>query len=80
MFLKPSGFPANDFISKRKLFCFPVLALAICASTGWAQAPSIVVDAQQTIGTGYSQPQNIAISKNGTVFVADTNKQSNPRS
>jgi len=72
MFFKPSGFPAKDFISKRKLFCFSALSLAICASTGWAQAPSIVVDAQQTIGTGYSQPQNIAISKNGTVFIADS--------
>ena len=70
MFLKPSGFPAKDFISKRKLFCFSALALTICASTGWAQAPSIVVDAQQTIGSGYTQPQNIAISKNGTVFSA----------
>jgi sugar lactone lactonase YvrE len=67
MFLKSSRVPA-----KRKLFCFPVLTLAICASTGWAQAPSIVVDAQQIIGTGYSKPQNIAISKNGTVFIADS--------
>ena len=74
MFLKPSGFPAKDFISKRKLFCLPVLTLAICASAGWAQAPSIVVDAQQTIGSGYTQPQNIAVSKNGTVFIANTSK------
>jgi sugar lactone lactonase YvrE len=72
MFVKPSRFSAKNFVSKRKLFCFPVLTLAICASTGLAQAPPIVVDAQQTIGTGYSQPQNIAISKNGTVFIADT--------
>jgi sugar lactone lactonase YvrE len=73
MFVKSPGFPAKIFVSKRKLFCFPVLALAICASTSWAQAPSIVVSAQQTIGTGYGQPQNMAISKNGTVFIADTN-------
>ena len=74
MFVKPSGFPVKDFISKRRLFCFPVLVLAISASTGWAQAPSIVVDAQQTIGSGYSQPQNMAISKNGTIFVSDSKK------
>jgi sugar lactone lactonase YvrE len=73
MFVKPSGFPAKDFISKRRLFCFPVLALAISASTGWAQAPSIVVDAQQTIGFGYTNPQTMAISKNGTVFISDPN-------
>jgi sugar lactone lactonase YvrE len=73
MFVKPSRFPAKDFISKRKLFCFPALTLAICASTGWAQAPSVVVDAQQTIGTLSKGAQGIAVSKNGTVFIADTN-------
>jgi sugar lactone lactonase YvrE len=73
MFLKPSRFPAKDFIAKRKLFCFPALTLAICASTGWAQAPSVVVDAQQTIGTLSKGAQGIAVSKNGTVFIADTN-------
>jgi DNA-binding beta-propeller fold protein YncE len=72
MFFKPSGFPANDFVVKRKLFCFPALALAICTSTGWAQAPSVVIDAQQTIGTLSKGAQGIAVSKNGTVFVADT--------
>jgi len=74
MFVKPSRFSAKDFISKRKLFCLSVLTLAIGASTGWAQAPPILVDAQQTIGSGYTQPQNIAISKNGTVFIANTSK------
>ena len=73
MFLKPSRFPAKDFIAKRKLFCFPALTLAVCASTGWAQAPSVVVDAQQTIGTLSQGAQGIAVSKNGTVFIADTN-------
>lgn len=73
MFVKPSRFPAKDFISKRKLFCFPVLTLAICASTSWAQAPSIVIDAQQTIGTPSKGAQGIAVSKNGTVFISDTN-------
>ena len=72
MFAKPSRFSAKDFIAKRKLFCFPALTLAICASTGWAQAPPVVVDAQQTIGTLSLGAQGIAVSKNGTVFIADT--------
>jgi sugar lactone lactonase YvrE len=73
MFAKPSRFSAKDFIVKRTLFCFPALTLAICASTGWAQAPSVVIDAQQTIGTLSKGAQGIAVSKNGTVFIADTN-------
>ena len=73
MSVMPSKFPAKYSLSKWKMFCFPVLTLAFCASSGWAQAPSIVIDAQQTLGFGYSQPQAIAVSKNGTVFIADTN-------
>ena len=73
MLVKPSRFPVKYSVSKWKLFCFLVLTLAFCASTGWAQAPPIVIDAQQTLGYGYSQPQGIAVSKNGTVFIADTN-------
>jgi sugar lactone lactonase YvrE len=73
MFFKPSRFPAKDFISKRKLFCFPVVTLAICASTSWAQAPSVVITGQQSIGAISKGAQGIAISKNGTVFIADTN-------
>jgi sugar lactone lactonase YvrE len=72
MFAKPSRFTAKDFISKRKLFCFPALTIAICASTGWAQAPPVVVDAQQTIGTLSQGAQGIAVSKNGTIFISDT--------
>ena len=74
MFAKSPRFSAKEFISKRKLFCLPVLTLAISASTGWAQAPPIIVNAQQTIGTKYTEPQSMAISKNGTVFIANTGK------
>jgi sugar lactone lactonase YvrE len=70
MSVMPSKFP----VSKRKLLCFPVLAFAFCASSAWSQAaPPVVIDAQQTLGFGYSNPQSIAVSSNGTVFVADTN-------
>jgi sugar lactone lactonase YvrE len=64
---------AKFFVSKWKLLCFTVLALAVCASNSWAQAPSIVFDAQQTAGIGYSGPQALVVSSNGTVFIADTN-------
>jgi sugar lactone lactonase YvrE len=63
---------AKYFVSKWKLLCFTVLALAVCASNSWAQAPSIVFDAQQTVGNTYSSPQSLAISSNGTIFIADT--------
>ncbi len=68
MFFKSFGFPP-----KRTLFCFPAFALTICTATGWAQAPSVVIDAQQTIGTLSKGAQGIAVSKNGTIFIADTN-------
>jgi sugar lactone lactonase YvrE len=62
---------AKYFVPKWKLLCFTVLALT-CTSNSWAQAPSIVFDAQQTVGDGYSSPQSLVISSNGTVFIADT--------
>jgi sugar lactone lactonase YvrE len=62
---------AKYFVPKWKLLCFTVLALA-CTSNSWAQAPSIVFDAQQTVGDGYSNPQALVVSSNGTVFIADT--------
>ena len=69
----PSRFPVKYSVSKWKSFCFLVLTLALGTASGWAQAPPIVIDAQQTLGFGYGQPQGIAVSKNGTVFIADTN-------
>jgi sugar lactone lactonase YvrE len=66
----PSKFSAKYSAWKWK-FSFSVLTLAFCASSAWGQAPAVVVDAQQTLGNGYINPQSIAVSKNGTVFVAD---------
>jgi hypothetical protein len=63
---------AKYSVSKWKLLCFTVPALAVCASNSWAQAPSIVFDAQQTVGNTYSSPQALAVSSNGTIFIADT--------
>jgi hypothetical protein len=52
-------------------FCLPVLSVAFCASSVWAQAPPVVIDAQQVVGTGYNLPQSVAVSANGTVYVAN---------
>jgi sugar lactone lactonase YvrE len=44
-----------------------------CASSVLAQAPPVVADAQQTIGSGYSNPRSVAAGKKGAVYVADQN-------
>jgi sugar lactone lactonase YvrE len=74
----PSKMPAKYFPLKWKMFNIPVLALVFSASASWAQAPSVVIDAQQTIGPptsdpAYGQPESIAVAPNGTVYIADTN-------
>src|ERR1700688_4813602 len=62
------------FPRKYSPFSFVLLLTGfICGSSAWAAVPAVVVDAQQTLGNGYNSPQSIAVSKNGTVFVADTN-------
>ncbi len=67
----PSKFSAKYSAWKWK-FSFFVLTLVFCASSAWAAAPAVVVDAQQILGTGYSTPNAVVVSKNGTVFIANT--------
>ena len=67
----PSKFSAKYSAWKCK-FSFSILTLVFCASSAWGAAPAVVVDAQQTLGNGYNNPQSIAVSKNGTVFIADS--------
>jgi sugar lactone lactonase YvrE len=73
MSVMPSRFLAICSPSKFKIFSSSILAVVFSASGAWAQAPAVVVDAQQTLGSGFNTPQSIAVSKNGTIYVADTN-------
>jgi sugar lactone lactonase YvrE len=58
----------------KRLRSFPVLAvtLVFSSASAFAQAPNVVADVQQVVGSGYNNPQSIAISSNGTIYVADT--------
>ena len=55
-------------------FC-ALAAVCAAASSAWASAPAVVIDAQQPLTTGFSNPT--AITSNDTnrqaVFIADTN-------
>ena len=58
--------------SIRRLSSPLAIAMLFCASQAFAAAPAVVVDAQQTLGSGFNDPQGIAVAPNGTVYVADT--------
>jgi sugar lactone lactonase YvrE len=73
MSVMPSRSLAMCSSSKWKILSSSILAVVFSASGAWGQAPSVVVDAQQTLGSGFNTPQSIAVSKNGTIYVADTN-------
>ncbi len=69
-----SQFPPKYSASKWKFFCFPVLALLLCGSSAWAAAPSVVIDTQQILATGFNNAQSIAVNNTnqGAIFIADT--------
>ncbi len=73
MSVLPLKFPRKyaPFISLLLLTGF-VLGSGVWGSRAWAAVPAVVIDAQQALGQGYSSPQSVAVSMNGTVFVADT--------
>jgi sugar lactone lactonase YvrE len=55
----------------RRISAVPALATLLCTSHALAAAPAVVVDAQQTIGTGFFNPSQVVVAPNGTVYVAD---------
>src|ERR1700689_2621765 len=61
------------FRRAQALFAYSAVAVTLTASRAFGQAPPVVVDAQQTIGSSYNNPQSVAAAPNGTVYVADTN-------
>jgi len=73
MFLAP--FESRAKFSLVKSFFLSSLALSIGASGAWGAVPAVVIDTQQTIGTGYSNPQAIAVNgtNQGAIFITDTN-------
>ena len=56
----------------RRVSSIPAIATLLCTSHALAAAPAVVVDAQQTIGTGNFDPQQVVVAPNGTVYVADS--------
>ncbi len=50
-----------------------IVWIFFCAAQTLAAVPAVVVDAQQTIGAAFANPQSIAVAPNGTVYVADLN-------
>ena len=63
---------ASSSKSTRRLSCLPAIAALLCASHALAAAPTVVVDAQQTIWNSLSDLNGVAVAPNGTVYVADT--------
>jgi len=55
----------------RSISVIPAIATLFCTSHALAAAPAVVVDAQQTIGTGNFNPSQVVVAPNGTVYVAD---------
>jgi sugar lactone lactonase YvrE len=56
----------------RRVSSIPAIATLLCTSHALAAVPAVVVDAQQTIGTGNFDPLQVVVAPNGTVYVADT--------
>ena len=63
---------ASSSKSMRRLSCLAAITTLFYASHALAAVPAVVSDAQQTIGSGFNDPQGLAVAPNGTVYVADT--------
>jgi sugar lactone lactonase YvrE len=59
--------------SSRSVYLVPAIATLFCASHALAAVPAVVVDAQETIGSGnFIDPQQVVVAPNGIVYAADT--------
>jgi sugar lactone lactonase YvrE len=67
-----SSIKKTHFGWARRVSAIPAIATLFCTSHALAAAPAVVVDAQQTIGTGNFSPTQVVVAPNGTVYVADT--------
>src|SRR5271156_6773791 len=63
---------SNYFGWARRISVIPAIATVLCTSHALAAVPAVVVDAQQTIGTGFFDPLQVVVAPNGTVYVADS--------
>jgi sugar lactone lactonase YvrE len=80
--MKPTGIPSimpsrsaeSSSRCSKKLYVLPVIATVLFAHYSFAAAPSVVTDAQQTVGTGIASPQAVAVAPNGTIYVADSSR------
>jgi sugar lactone lactonase YvrE len=63
------------FRRMQALFAYSAVAVVLTASSAFGQAPPVVVDAQQTIGSNFNNPSSVAVAPNGTVYVADQSNQ-----
>jgi hypothetical protein len=55
----------------RRISAIPAIATLFCTSHALAAAPAVLVDAQQTIGSGFFNPSQVVVAPNGTVYVSD---------
>ena len=72
MSLMPSKSLSNGSLSKWKIVSYPILALVTCAAAHRRRPRPSLSTRSRHIATGFNSPQSIAVSKNGTIYVADT--------
>lgn len=72
MSVAPVKIWGSSFVGK--LACLSLLPLFVGASSAMAAVPAVLVDSQQTIGSGYNNPQSIVVNgtNQGAIFIADT--------
>jgi sugar lactone lactonase YvrE len=67
--------PRSGNKSFQRVSLFAVASAVFFGSAAWAAVPAVVIDSQQTVGTGFNNPQGLAVNatNQGAIFIADTN-------